>query len=336
LGMVSPLAAKKTDGSSKARAQAGRSGDIVEVIYHPIIDDKAVFATVRSSDKAEARARISGTIVSLRVDEGSQVRIGQLIANIVDDKINLKMASLNAKIKAARSQFNKARKDLRRGRSLKRRGVIPASKLDELQSAFDVASNNLKSAEAELAVLSEQASQGKVYAPANGRVLKVHVTKGSVIMAGESLATIAANQYILRLELPERHARFIKKGDTVMVGARGLDPLDKAVGEGVVSQVYPELRDGRVIADVEISKLGNYFVGERALVRIAADRRMAIVIPKGYSFKRYGIDYVRLVGEDGRTMDIIVQLGEPVILGPGKGGIEVLAGLRPGDRIMRP
>ena len=35
------------------------------------------------------------------------------------------------------------------------------------------------------------------------------------------------------------------------------------------------MQNGRVIADVEIANLGNYFVGERALVRIAADKRQA-------------------------------------------------------------
>ncbi|MCF6198952.1 MAG: efflux RND transporter periplasmic adaptor subunit [Hyphomicrobiaceae bacterium] len=310
--------------------------DSVPVVIQTIIDDKAVFATVRSTDKAEARARLSGTIVDLKIDEGSQVKVGQQIGTIVDDKLKLQMVSLDARIKSASARWTKARGDLKRGRSLKRRGVIASSKLAELQAAYDVANSDLKSAKAERSVLVEQVRQGKVLAPANGRVLKVHVTKGSVILAGESLATIAANQYILRLELPERHARFIKKGEQVMVGARGLDPVEKAVGVGIISQVYPELQNGRVVADVEIASLGDYFVGERAQVRIAADKRRAIVIPKGYSFRRYGLDYVLLDQKREKPLEIVVQLGEPVLLGKGKGGVEVLAGLRSGDFVVRP
>jgi RND family efflux transporter MFP subunit len=308
----------------------------VPVVVQTIIDDKAVFATVRSSDKAEARARLSGTVVSLKVDEGTQVKVGQLIGRVVDKRLKLRMVSLDAKIKAASARLSKANKDLKRGLRLKKRGVIALSRLEGLREAFDIATNDKKSVEAERSVLSEQMKQGSVYAPANGRVLKVNVTKGSVVLAGESLASIAANQYILRLELPERHARFIKKGDQVMVGARGLDPLEKAEGIGIISQVYPELQNGRVIADVEIAHLGDYFVGERALVRIAADKRRAIVIPSGYSFKRYGLDYVKLAQKDAEPLEIVVQLGEPVLLGKGKGGIEVLAGLRAGDRLVRP
>lgn len=48
-------------------------------------EEKAVFATVESVDVIQARARISGTIVELHIDEGSEVRVGDVLAVIVDD-----------------------------------------------------------------------------------------------------------------------------------------------------------------------------------------------------------------------------------------------------------
>ncbi len=330
LGSMEQLVAKQKE------MVAPRASSSIPVMVQTIIDDKAVFATVRSSDTAVARARLSGTVVSLKVDEGSQVKRGQVIGNIVDKKLQLKMASMDALLTAAKARRDKAEKDFKRGQNLKRKGVIAAARIEALRATFDIAVNDEKAAIAERSVLREQMKQGVVLAPADGRVLKVSTTRGSVVLAGESLAVIAANRYILRLELPERHARFINKNDTVMVGARGLDPLDKAIGRGVISQVYPELKNGRVIADVEIDSLGNYFVGERALVRIAADKRQAIVIPGGYSFKRYGLDYVKLAQADDKTIEIVVQLGGKVVLGKGNGGVEVLAGLKAGDRLVRP
>lgn len=329
------LIAKQKDAIAEQASSAAKSPSI-SVMVQTIIDDKAVFATVRSSDTAVARARLSGVVVSLTVDEGSQVKRGEAIGKIVDKKLKLKMASLDARLKAAKARSSKAQKDLTRGKSLKRKGVIAIAKVDQLRAAYDIAANDEKAAAAERSVLREQMKQGVVLAPADGRVLKVSTTIGSVVLAGESLAVIAANRYILRLELPERHARFIKKNDSVMVGARGLDPLEKAIGRGVITQVYPELKNGRVIADVEIDHLGNYFVGERALVRIAADKRQAIVIPGEYSFKRYGLDYVKLAQSNSKPIEVIVQLGGKVVLGKGNGGIEVLAGLKAGDRLVRP
>ncbi len=53
-------------------------------------------------------------------------------------------------------------------------------------------------------------------------MLKVPVTEGSVVMPGETIVTIATNNYILRLQLSERHAQFMKAGDTILIGSRGL------------------------------------------------------------------------------------------------------------------
>ncbi len=96
-------------------------------------------------------------------------------------------------------------------------------------------------------------------------------------MPGESIATIAANEFLLRLELPERHARFMKAGDPVQLGDRGMAADGRKPTEGRIVQVYPELSNGRVIADAEVPGLGSFFIGERVLVWISAGKRDAYV-----------------------------------------------------------
>ena len=71
--------------------------------------------------------------------------------------------------------------------------------------------------------------------------------------------------------------------------------------------VYPEIQGGRVIADVEVPGLGDYFVGERTRVYIDTGMRRAIVVPAAYVYRRAGVNYVRLAGGD----EVVVQPGEP-------------------------
>jgi multidrug efflux pump subunit AcrA (membrane-fusion protein) len=158
-------------------------------------------------------------------------------------------------------------------------------------------------------------------------VLAVRVTEGSEVLPGDVIATIAVDRYVLRLYLPERHARFIKEGDSVLVGARGLGPGAEVLGEGRIRQVYPELKDGRVVADVEVSGLGDFFVGERVRVYVATGTRQAIIVPSEFLVRRFGLTYARLKGEG----EAVVQTGLPA-----DGGIEVLSGLKPGDVLVRP
>jgi hypothetical protein len=42
---------------------------------------------------------------------------------------------------------------------------------------------------------------------------------------------------------------------------------------GAISLVYPQIEDGRVIADAKVANLGDYFVGERIRVWVSAGKR---------------------------------------------------------------
>ena len=315
--------------SASAAAQ-----DVFEVKESAIDDMKAVFATVRSTDEINARVRTGGTITSLAIKRGSEVKPGDVLATVADDKLALRMKVLDAQIIGLRSRAETAKAEAQRQEQLAQRGFAAGAKLDEARTALEVASNALKSAEAERSVITQQVEEGAVLAPTQGRVLTIPVTVGAVVMPGETIAKIAANAYVLRLELPERHARFIKTGDPVIIGSREMAASDAPLGKGVISLVYPELQDGRVIADAQADGLGKYFVGERVLVRISAGKRDTIVVPSAYLFKHFGLDYARIRQGDGKTIDVVVQPGQPT---RSEGdGVEVLAGLKPGDRLVRP
>jgi hypothetical protein len=156
------------------------------------------------------------------------------------------------------------------------------------------------------------------------------------MMAGETIATIAANEYLLRLEVPERHARFMKRGDPIRIGARGLASGGEVVGEGRIVQVYPELAGGRVVADAEAPGLGSYFVGERVRIWISAGKRKTIIVPSDYVFRRHGLDYVKVAQAAGEAIDLVIQPGQPVTLNGAPPGVEILSGLKAGDRLIRP
>jgi RND family efflux transporter MFP subunit len=293
----------------------------------PIADLKAVFGTVESVDRTLARSRIGGTIGDLAIDEGSQVELGQRLALVSDPKLPLQLAALDARIRSLESQRQLAELEYERISKLRNTGAVSQARLDEAQSNLDVIVAGLAAQTAERAVVAEQLAEGAVLAPASGRVLKVDVVDGQVVMAGETVALIATEGYVLRLRLPERHARFIRQGDPVQVGSRGLEMAPESLTEGRVRQVYPEMQGGRVVADVEVTGIGDFFVGERARVYVATGERPAMVIPTGYVFKRFGVDYA-LVKGIGET---VIQTGLPVA-----GDIEVLAGLKPGDVLLPP
>lgn len=305
-------------------ALPARAAGVLEVRPVEVHDRKAVFATVESLDRALARSRIAGTVVELSVDEGDRVERGQVLARVEDPKIALQLRALDARVQALEAQLELARTDLERARELRRRNAIPQARLDEAEAQFRTVGANLAATRAEREVVQEQLAEGAVPAPDSGRVLKVRVTEGSYVMPGEVIADLAVERYVLRARLPERHARFVREGDRVWIGPRGLGPGDP-VGEGRIVKVYPELEAGRVVVDILAENLGEYFVGERARIEVETGSRTVFLIPPEYVRTRFGVDFVKL--EDGR--EVVVQRGLTR-----EGRVEILAGLREGDRIV--
>jgi RND family efflux transporter MFP subunit len=294
---------------------------------------KAVFGQVQSRTVTLARARIGGTVTSLKVTEGSQVAAGEELAVVIDDKLAPQLAAIDARIKGLESEMKNAGVELERAKRLLERGVIAKTRADALQTQFDVLTNQFKAAQSDRAVIVQQGAEGQVLAPAAGRVLAVPVTQGSVVMPGEPIARIASDGYFIRLSLPERHAAQLTQGDDVAVGERGLDatPAGRSKATGKLVKVYPEIENGRVLADVDVQGLGDFFVGERTLVWVPVARRPVISVPASAIATRSGIDYVTLAG--GLTVAVIT--GER-FKSNGEEHVEVLSGLAAGDTVVVP
>lgn len=339
MGSGKGLAGRKIAGTLAIAAFASLVGNAfaaaAEATVAPVkvVEYKAVFGQVETRSVVPARARIGGTLTELKVTEGSGVKTGDVVAKVVDDKLALQLRAADARIKALQSQLENAQSELKRAEALIARGTTTQQRLDQSRTQVDVFVNQINAARAERAVIVQQASEGDVLAPATGRVLKVPVTKGAVVMPGEQIAMIAGGGFFLRLALPERHAGLLKAGAEVKVGDRsGISDAKAATGKLV--KVYPQIENGRVMADVEVTGLGDFFVGERILVCVPVAERMAIAVPENAITTRAGIDFLRVADKEGARL-VAVITGGTVETAEGP-RIEVLTGLKPGDRVVLP
>jgi RND family efflux transporter MFP subunit len=298
-----------------------------------VADEKAVFATVQSANVVPARARIGGTIVELKVRQGDHVEQGQVIALVSDKKLGFQASSYAAQIAAAQAQLAQARTDYERAQRLMTSNAISKNALDQARTALNVAQSNVNAYAAQRAVVTQQSSEGQVLAPQTGRVITVPVTAGTVLMPGDTVATVAQGDFVLRLQIPERHARDIKVGQSIRLD--GADIGLNGPRFGVLRLVYPEIDNGHVVADATVQELGDYFVNERVRVWVGAGNRKAIVVPSSLIATRSGIDYARL-WTGSQPLDVPIQRGQ-TIHRPGKpDAIEVLSGLNPGDKLLKP
>lgn len=299
-----------------------------DVVLAPVsvTEGKAVYGRIEARSRIPARARLGGTLLSLGVSEGDVVAAGQVLAQVVDAKIDYQLAAIDAQLQALAAQMDNAKVELTRGEDLLARGVTTAQRLDALRTQVDVLRGQIAAVGADRKVVEQLALEGAVLAPIAGRVLSVPVAAGAVVLPGEAVATIGGGGIFLRIAVPERHAAFLKEGDAIEIETA------KGLSQGTLARIYPLIENGRVIADVEVPDLSDSFIDARVLVRLPVDTRSALMVPESAVITRTGLDFVEVAGPEGPVLRTVVlgqrQTVEGTLL------IEVLSGLVAGDRVV--
>jgi RND family efflux transporter MFP subunit len=304
---------------------SARSETLTELNSVTVKDWKAVYGRIEARDRIPARTRLGGTLVELSVADGDLVAAGQPLARVVDEKLGFQISALDAQLQGLDSQLENARSDLERGEELLQRGVTTAQRLDALRTQVSVLTNQIDSAKAERRVLEQQVAEGTVLAPLSGRALDVPVASGAVVAPGETVAMIGGGGFFLRLAVPERHARDLAEGDEIQIETDGAN-------EGRLARIYPQIENGRVIADVEVEGLDSAFVDARVLVRLPVGEREALLVPEDAVVTRSGLDFVA-VSQDGETIMRTVVLGQRHRI-EGKVMVEVVTGLDAGMMVV--
>ena len=88
---------------------AAPPAELITVAQQTAPDYKTVAAVLTNRDVGDARARISGTVQRLLVREGDQVRRGQLLAIVADQRLSLEAQAGNASVAAAEATAERAR-----------------------------------------------------------------------------------------------------------------------------------------------------------------------------------------------------------------------------------
>lgn len=293
-----------------------------------VIETKALFGQIESRFVVPARSRIGGTVTALDISEGDTVEAGQVIARIVDEKLDLQLAAADARLAAAKSELENAQTELTRSEALLDRGATTTQAVDRIRTSLTVARNAVAELESGRAVILQQMAEGDVIAPSAGRVLSIPTRLGEVVMAGEAVAAIAGGNVFLRLAIPERHAEGLIVGAAVDIGD------DAAPRQGKVEKIFPLIENGRVTVDVAVEGLPDTFIGQRVLVRVQIGTRLTLAVPEAAVQRSAGLDLVNVVAGDV-TRSVSVVPGAIVTTAKGP-LVEILSGLRSGDMVIVP
>ena len=288
--------------------------------------------SLQPADMVTIRAQVPGTMQSVRVDRGSQVRRGQVLGTIRAAGITGQAAGARAGVAAAEANLAVARQQLEAARKLQAAGAMSVIELRTAEAQYEAAEANVAAARAQSAGANESAANTVINAPITGVVSDRRVEQGEAVSPGAELFTVV-NSSTLELsgQIPVEQAARVSVGQPVVFT---LDAAPERQYRGSVARIDP-------IADPQTRQVGIYVRmpnpggaivgGQFATGRVVGETAPnAVVIPVGALRQDNGSSYV-LVIENNRIVKRNVTAGAR---DEARGIVSIESGLSAGNRVV--
>lgn len=188
-----------------AAVGAGRGSGEVEVRMEKVQKRNLVSAvtasgSIEAKSQVDVQSEVTARILKIHVKEGDYVTRGQLLIELDQvqfkgavDRATAALTSLQASLVQARANRDQAKRGLDRANELKRQpgNLISEEDVELAQQSYDVAVAVYRSSEAQvqqgeasLKEAKDNLARTKLYAPIDGRVVRLAVEEGEVAQTG--------------------------------------------------------------------------------------------------------------------------------------------------------
>ena len=331
--------------ASTLAAQGRPAGVGVQAVeMRALAETVPVFAEVTTARDGDVAGRVAGNVETVAVLAGSRVEAGDLLVELNDDLLTIKVAQSEAQlaeaeagIETARARVDRARIALDRIEALRGGSSFSRGRFDDAQADFLEAEAQFfeaqareKSAQSQLAETRYQLERSKILAPFSGVVLEVNTIPGAFIQAGTPLVRLLDTEaFEVQANVPSRYTSFLQPGQTVTASTEFGTELALEL-RAILPVEDPSTRTRAVLfAAPDLADLDTAAVGQSLTVEIpVGEAREVLSVPKDALVQARG-GWTVFVAADDQAQPRPVTLGVP--LGD---RYEVLSGLAPGDLVV--
>ncbi len=324
----------------------------------------SIVAEVMGTGTLEARMqttispKISGLLADVLVDQGDQVRAGQLVAKLDDRELAQQVkvseatvataeASLGryqAERQQAASSFAQADSEYSRLRRLSDADAVSDSELEQAKGKYESAEAGVARATAGLLEAREQIALAKqslkyqqtrladtrLLAPFDSLVVKRHKDRGAIAVPGSPVVDLISMEELwISAWVDETQMGRLQDEQPARVVFRS-EPETRFSGTVARLGKLSDRETREFVVDVRVLELpDNWSIGQRAEVFIEVDRREdAIVVPESFVHVQDGQSGVFVE-------DALVARWRAVKLGlQGQGQVEILSGVVQGENVL--
>ena len=291
----------------------------------------ALVGEIRPRYESAQGFRIAGKIIERRVETGSAVRRGQLLARLDAADTGLSAQAAEADVRSAEADNALASAELERQRQLYAKKFISKSALDIREAQYKTSLARLEQAKAQAAVSGNQSRYTALLADRDGIVTDIHAEPGQVVSAGEVIAHIAdLKQMEAAIAVPESRMQGIKVGASALV--RLWVSREKSY-RGIIREVAPAADAATRTFQVRVSILqpdDGVRLGMTVGVKFTAEEETALLLPTTAVTQRDGKATIWVM--DNKTHQVQPRAVE---IGAFKeDGIFITKGLKEGESVI--
>lgn len=273
-------------------------------------------APIEAFAEADVIAKVAGEVREITVEEGDDVKKGQVLARLDGDRLRLELNQSEANL-------NKLRRDYERNVELKDKGLVSSGDFDKIKYDMEALEASFNLAKLEL-------DYTQIRAPIDGVVSERFVRLGNALAVNEPAFRITSlDPLVAYLHVPEREYRHITPGQPA-----GID-IDALQGQRVIASVtrvspVVDPQTGTFKITIEISdEQRRIKPGMFGRINIVYDQHIGVLqIPRSSIVEEAGETAVFVV-EDSKAVRKLVETAFS-----DSGMIEITSGLSDDDRVV--
>lgn len=175
--------------------------------------------------------RQAGRIKELKVDEGDQVKAGDVLAILDKDTFKQALDLNKALLEVANANFDNAKKEFIRQQKLNTQKINAQKDFDSALQTYNAALANQDAAKANLDLAQIALGDTELKAPESGTILTRVREMGSIVAAGAPIFTLSLDKPVwIRTYIDEPHLSKVKPGQKVKILTDSEETFEGQVG----------------------------------------------------------------------------------------------------------
>ena len=318
-------------GCSKQKTEVEQEVPLVMVTQPSSLhlEQKSYAGEVQARQQTALAFRVAGQVTQRFADVGDRVRVGQVLATLDVQDAALQLNAARAQLESAQSAAKIASDELQRFQQLLPMNAVSRSQYDAVKNQYQHAMAQLKQAQSNYAVSSNQTDYNQLRATKNGVITERNIEVGQVLAAGQAAYQLAIDgEREVVIGVPEQAVAEIRVGQEATVS---LWSQPDSRFTGTVREISPAADQSRTFKVKVALREGNAQIqlGQSARVFLTRQANQGLYVPLSSVSATGQQAFVLVLQADSTVRQTPVTLGAY-----GRDSVPVLSGLQAQDYVV--